>query len=376
MKILWIPHAGWHIPQRAHLFCRALAERHEVHVTDWATDFSTPGDYLSPRYLRNFTYRRYMDGKIAVHGIPRISPALYVPALRHLNTRIFSHYVQAIIDRQGIDAVVGTFVVPPPRARRLIFDLFDDNIAYWRDYRHNPTYAKEIELCENNYLKKADYVVSVSSVLADISAKKLNGNYAKVRHIPNGVDLGGYQRANGEPLRSQLSIEGHKVIGFIASFGEFSGLLRLIEAFRKLDDPKTMLLIVGDGQQSIPARCLAEKYRLKNILFTGRIPNKDIPAYYKLLDIGIIPFDKNPFTDSACPIKLLEYLATGIPVVSTDLEEVRRMNFPNVILVEEDAAAMAEGIKAAFQLPRGRPPQIESYDIHRLVDQFECVLIH
>src|ERR1043166_1869319 len=55
MRILWVPHTSWHIPQRAHLFCRALAERHEVHVSDWVADFSSLRDYFSLRYLQNFT---------------------------------------------------------------------------------------------------------------------------------------------------------------------------------------------------------------------------------------------------------------------------------------------------------------------------------
>src|SRR5262245_60821522 len=115
MNILWIPHTAWHIPQRAHLFCRALAERHEVHVTDWVADFASPGDYLTRRYLRNFLYRCYQDGNVIVHGVPRISPAIFVPALRRVNTAIFSRLVAYIIKRYHIDVVVGTFLLPPPK---------------------------------------------------------------------------------------------------------------------------------------------------------------------------------------------------------------------------------------------------------------------
>jgi hypothetical protein len=129
MKTLWIPHEAWHIPQRVHLFCRALAERHEVHVTDWVADFARLWDCCSRRYLRNFTYRRPRDGKILVHGIPRISPALYVWALRGYNTRVFSNLVDPIFQQWDIDVVVGTFAALPPQAPRLVFDLFHDNVT-------------------------------------------------------------------------------------------------------------------------------------------------------------------------------------------------------------------------------------------------------
>src|SRR5690242_3334232 len=121
MKILWIPHTAWHIPQRAHLFCRILAERHEVHVTDWVADFTRPRDFFTLRYLRNFRYRQYYDGRILVHGVPRIAPALFSRALRRWNEGSFSRLIERLIARYGIDVVIGTFVVPPPAAPRLVF---------------------------------------------------------------------------------------------------------------------------------------------------------------------------------------------------------------------------------------------------------------
>src|SRR5689334_19942776 len=110
MNILWIPHTSWQTPQRARLFCRELARRHTVHVTNWQADFRTPSDYLSVRYLRNFSYARSMDGPITVHRIPRISPAIFSRALTRLNSAIFAKYLATIVARQRIDVVVGTFV--------------------------------------------------------------------------------------------------------------------------------------------------------------------------------------------------------------------------------------------------------------------------
>jgi glycosyltransferase involved in cell wall biosynthesis len=374
MKILWIPHAGWHIPQRAHLFCRALAERHEIHVTDWVADFSSPRDYLSRRYFRNFFYRRYIDGKITVHGIPRISPALFSPSLRKFNFSLFSRYVQKIIDANQIDVVVGTFVVPPPRAQRLIFDLFDDNVAYWRDYRHQSSYAREIEENEDAYLHRADCIIVVSSVLAELAVRKRNGITKNIVIIPNGVDLERFKLKDDGLLRHQLGLEGRKVIGFISAFGEFSGLLRLIEAFRVLSDPGAVLLLVGDGPQFEPAQRLAKKYGMTNVIFIGRVPFDEVPKYYKLIDIGVIPFDKTPFTDAACPIKLIEYSAAGKVVVATNLSEIGRMAFPNVVLVKDNPEALSAGIKQATKLHVSIPLQLADYDLPHLVSRCETIL--
>ncbi len=375
MNILWIPHTGWHIPQRAHLFCRALAERHTVHVTDWVADFTRPADVFSARYLRNFFYRRYRDGKITVHGIPRVAPALFSPLLRRLNARTFTKLTARLLAQHRIDVVVGTFVCPPPRAPRLIFDWFDDNPAYWRDHGHNPAYADEIEATEKSYLQQANAVVAVSSVLQEQAIMHRSHKASPEVHlIPNGIDLQRYRQASRENMRAQLQLENKKVIGFISALGKFSGLARLLEGFTLLHNPDVCLLVVGKGELSSYGQRWVREKKAGNVIFAGRVPFAEIHNYYAALDIGIIPFDKTRFTDAASPIKLFEYSAFGMPVVCTPLEEVRRMDFPNVILVQDNPRALAEGMERALTMPRRVPPQIEAYDIHRLAARYEAVL--
>ncbi len=371
MRILWIPHAGWHIPQRAHLFCRALAERHEVHVTDWVADFTSLRDYLSRRYLRNFTYRRDRDGNITVHGIPRISPALFVPALRRLNVAVFSWLVQRIIERHRIDVVVGTFVVPPPRAPRVIFDLFDDNVAYWRSFGRVPEYADEIAETERAYLQRADAVVAASSVLVDLAYER--GARGPVYHIPNGVDLRRFDRADGTRIRAQLGIRG-KLIGVIGNHDKPYELEKVLDAAKMFLDEDITFLIGGRGSAVPAIRQRAWREGLSNVVFQGYIPPPEAADWVSALDVGLCPYAKTPGADAGSPMRLLMYAAAGLPTVCTDLEEVRRMHFPNVVLVDDNAQSLGEGIRQALGLPRGRPPQIEDYDLQRLVARYEAVL--
>lgn len=375
MKILWIPHTNWQIPQRAHLFCRALSEKHEVHVTDWVADFSRATDYLSSKYLKNFLYSHSMDGNVHVHRIPRVSPALYFAALRKFNQRIYTRYIKKIIDVCKIEVVVSTSVVPPPSAKRLIFDVFDDNPAYWIYYRNNSNYANEINEIEKLYIQRADSIVTVSTVLYDKVIDQTNGLTKKVTIIPNGVNLAAYKKAQGNQIRKAYHIDQKHVIGFISSMGEFSGLLRLIDAYAQVSNNNTALLIVGGGPLIEPAKIVVDQLELKDVIFTGKVPSQSIADYFKALDIGMIPNDKNQFRDAACPIKLLEYTAAGNVVVSTNLEEVRRMGFPNVLLVEENASALAEGIQKGLNMPFTGPENLKDYDINNLVSRYEEVLV-
>lgn len=371
MRILWIPHSGWHIPQRSHLFCRALAERHELHVTDWVADFSSPRDFLSRRYLGSFFYHRRRDGNITVHRVPRFSPALPFRSLRRLNTAIFSRVVQEIIDRNEIDVVVGTFVVPPPRAPRLIFDLFDDNVALWCRTGRTDAYAEEIARTEQHYLQSADAVVAASSVLADKATEARASG--PVYLIPNGVDLEPFNDLDRKNVRRQLNVSG-RLVGSIGNHDNPTEIDRMLTAAKMLAKENVTFLIAGRGSATRYAQERIRREQIENVILRGYVPASEAAALVAALDVGLCPYAKSTMDDARSPMRLLMYAAAGTPTVCTDLEEVRRIQFANVVLVDDNDESFAAGIRAALQLPRKRPPQITSFDLPNLVQRYEHVL--
>lgn len=370
MRILWIPHAGWHIPQRAHLFCRALAERHEVHVINWVADFRSLSDYCSKRYFENFSYSRYRDGAITIHRIPRFSPAL-VSVLRKINSSILSWFVQYIVKQMRIDVVVGTFIVPPPRAPRVIFDMFDDNVAYWKSYGRISKYTKEIAYSEQLYLSHADAVVAVSPSLALLAQER--GTSSKVYIIPNGIDLDRFNKANGDHIRQELGVDG-PLVGAVGNHDKSVELDKILQAAKSLMSDGITFLIAGRGSAVAAAQEQASKEKITNILWKGYIPAEDAADYISALDVGLCPYKKTPGADASSPMRLLMYSAAGVPAVCTDLVSIRALQLPNVVLVDDHAHALAEGIRSALHLPRQRPSIIEKYDLRKLVKEYENVL--
>ena len=371
MRILWIPHTGWHIPQRAHLFCRALAERHEVHVTDWVADFATPRDYLSQRYLENFTYRRYHDSTIIVHGIPRISPALYTSILRRFNTWLFERFVQQIVKQYQIDVVVGTFVVPPPKAPRVVFDLFDDNVAYWRSYGRVAEYANEIKQTEQLYLQTADAIVAASHVLRQQAS--MRGARGEIHLIPNGIDLKRFVTTKRDAIRSELGVQG-KLVGVVGSHDKICELDNILDAAQILANENITFLIAGRGNALPYAQKRALKQNITNVIWKGYVTPDQAVDLVSALDVGLCPYKKTPGADASSPMRLLMYTAAGVPTVCTDLTSVREMRLPNTVLVADNSQALVEGILTALQLPRQRPAEIETYNLPCLVKKYEAVL--
>lgn len=370
MKILWIPHTDWCIPQRAHTFCRALAERHEVHVTDWACHVWTLRDVLNGRLAGSLLPRRYRDGRITVHGVPRAPLALHMPRLRRFNSAVFAGVVRAIIQRYRIDVVVGSFVAPPPQAPRVVFDLFDENVAAWRR-PGTYAYADEIEQVERAYLERADAVVAASSVLVE-KARRAHAR-GPIYHIPNGVALDQIPPTKNPALRERLGVRG-ALVGVVGNHEHAAELDKVLEAAATLADRDVTFLIAGRGGAMAGARRRAAREGLRNVSFMGFVPPSQVADVVRGLDVGLCPYRRSPMDDARSPMRLLLYTAAGLPVVCTDLEEVRRMDLPNVVLVPDAPGALSEGILVALDRPRGRPPQIEQYDVQRLVDRYEQVL--
>jgi uncharacterized SAM-binding protein YcdF (DUF218 family) len=111
---------------------------------------------------------------------------------------------------------------------------------------------------------------------------------------------------------------------------------------------------VGPAQTDVSAL-----ERCANVRLLGQRPHPDVPRYVKGFDVGIVPYRIAEYTANVYPTKLNEYLVMGIPVVATDLPEIRRFNDEHggVIAVAGDADAFAGELRRA--LHDSAPSEIE-----------------
>ncbi len=75
-----------------------------------------------------------------------------------------------------------------------------------------------------------------------------------------------------------------------------------------------------------------------------------MPFFFTLADVGVLPFERSPFTDDALPLKIIEYGAARKPVVATPLSELQRLELPNVLFAERNPEAWAERLETALEL--------------------------
>jgi len=85
--------------------------------------------------------------------------------------------------------------------------------------------------------------------------------------------------------------------------------------------PEWHVVVIGRPSTSIDVTGLLPE---PNIHYLGPKPFEQLPAYSRHFAVGLIPFQINPITVHCNPLKALEYMAAGLPVVSTDIPELRR----------------------------------------------------
>jgi phosphatidylinositol alpha-mannosyltransferase len=133
--------------------------------------------------------------------------------------------------------------------------------------------------------------------------------------IPNGIDLETYKPGLA-PIR-HLRDDRVNIL-FLGRLEKRKGLGDLLRAFRFLKTrvPKTRLIVVGDGPLRSSAESYVQRHRLQDVVFAGFVPDSVKPRYYNSADIFCAPATGA----ESFGIVLLEAMATGLPVVGTEID--------------------------------------------------------
>ena len=135
------------------------------------------------------------------------------------------------------------------------------------------------------------------------------------------LDLDHFASKDRRQMRINMSIDQDSFVAtYMGSLFLFSGLLQVVSDFSKLSEASDRLLIIGGGEIENELRKKVKELNLENkVIFTGVISYAELPDYLSVSDVLINPFEPMLVTNLALPHKVLQYLAIGIPTVSTKL---------------------------------------------------------
>jgi phosphatidylinositol alpha-mannosyltransferase len=164
------------------------------------------------------------------------------------------------------------------------------------------------------YFRRLDGLIAVSEAAEGFIGRYFQGEY---RIIPYGVDLEHYHNAQPRP---EFHDDKTNIL-FVGRIEKRKGLKYLLRAIPAVREhlPNTRFIIVGDGPLRAGYQHLVEKAGLQDVVFVGRVSDDELPSYYASADVFCAPTTGS----ESQGIVLLEALATGVPIIASDIPGYR-----------------------------------------------------
>lgn len=250
-----------------------------------------------------------------------------------------------------------------------------------------------LRLGERFIYRHADKVLvtneEMSSYASRIAGSDISSRTVVVDHGVDSVHFA--PRPPDAALRELYGLSDQDSVAlFLGTTYSFSGLMNLVRRMRAALEqiPSLKLVIVGGGEQDPELASLVEELGLQErVVLTGMVSYHDVPRYLSLATLALNPFELNDITRDIIPIKILQYQAAGLPVLSTPLPDLIRKHPPGVSGVEysvsDDADAFLAKMMALLadfeQLGvigrRGMDFVNEHFSVDRAVDCIEATFI-
>jgi uncharacterized SAM-binding protein YcdF (DUF218 family)/glycosyltransferase involved in cell wall biosynthesis len=276
---------------------------------------------------------------------PLLLPWPYFRPSRWVNRLVLVRALKRWMRATGFFQPIAWTFLPTPLARDLLAAVDPQVTIYYciDDFASSSIGAKRIVPSEDRLFKEADLVFVTSERLRERAARFRDA----VHVFPFGVSLERFEavrRADVDPP-ADLQTMRRPVIGYVGGLHQWVDQ-ELLAAVASLM-PDATFALVGPEQTDVSALRACP-----NIQLLGLREHAELPRYVKAFDVGIVPYRLTEYTANVYPTKLNEYLSMGIPVVATDLPEIRRFNVQHqaIVHVAADAAAFAQAIRTALAI--------------------------
>lgn len=318
MDVIYFGQQAWDVcwVSKQHLLSRLAQRGHRVlYIDPLPTKGGAPGVVGTLRTLA---------APLTSTGLRQEAPRLWVQTLDDspwwpaiVNARRRPSVIRATMRRLGIAAPV--CMSSYPHARWLIEQIPHHGLIYkgeddWTQYGGiTPDEARRLRQEEETLLTRCDVALAVSPRLLERFSRIQPHTYLQENAVdadffsPASLDAAAPHPACASLPRPRLGFTGQVDDRLDPDLIE-----RIATAL-----PQASLVLTGR------IAATAEESRLRalpNVYLTGYVPYDQLPSVARELDVLLVPYRQTQLTQSCNPLKVYEYLATGRPVVSTDLE--------------------------------------------------------
>lgn len=315
----------------------------------WVASQQTPVVYCCPVQLHNLLFlrgkwkpiRHISDGS---QTLLILSPLIFsghfkFRTIHEINCLITAWHIKLTVNLSGkFRALVNTpFALPviknlfypqdlpSKNLYCLVYDVIDDFTVFdW-----SPSFGKAFD---RRLTEMASTVIAGTDVLAE----RRNAQF-----IPCGVDYTLF--ATPQPAPDDLKSLPRPIIGYFGTISERVDL----EIIALIADRFTQASVVLIGPVHLASHALPQR---ANIHYLGLRRHAQLPACAQAFDVGLIPFRITPATVKLNPVKTLEYLAAGLPVIATRLPDLEKF-YSHVIHIADTPANFVQAVEQALDHP-------------------------
>jgi PEP-CTERM/exosortase A-associated glycosyltransferase len=261
--------------------------------------------------------------------------------------------------------------------------------AFWEDaavasgkFKEDSFQYRSIRLLETLVCKRVDRIVSISRRMKkDLTYRGIPDD--KLLVVPNGVDIEHVAlKGENDGLSRRLGLYGRTVLGYLGTFYDFEGIDVLLEAFAILSKThnKVSLLLIGGGEMEKSIKDQISRLNLPDVVLLPKVPLNSVNEYYALMDMVIYARKSSRITNLTTPLKPLEAMALGKPVICSSVGGLKELVGPgngvfftpgNSIELVNCCEFLMENPKMAKQLgTRGRKRALEKRNWEDLVTRY------
>ncbi len=231
--------------------------------------------------------------------------------------------------------------------------------------------------------------ISVASEALKTLAVKRGANKSKIIFVPVGADMRQFNPArDGNGVRKKYNLTSEILVLYHGQLHSCQYVKLFLEAIRlickKTLDYKLRFMVIGGGSEFSRLQNFAKKLGIiDQVIFTDFVSHTEVPLYLVAADICVAPFEDNDVTRCKSPLKIVEYLASGKPVVASHVGEVGHMlNGVGILVKPGSAEELARGVMELVQDPVRRRSlglearkRAEAFSWHISVEKLERVYL-
>jgi glycosyltransferase involved in cell wall biosynthesis len=196
-------------------------------------------------------------------------------------------------------------------------------------------------LLERKALNKCNAFISVSQATKKEFVQNYKINPSKIEVIYNGIDTSFFKYRNANWLKHQLGLADEKILLYVGFSTPRKGLETLAQALNLLKETNLKLVMVGKWEKGYREKFYNAVGKNKpRIIEAGYVPDQDMPQYYCLADVFVLPSLLEGFG-----FPLVEAMACGTPIISTDVGAIPEVvGDCGIIVPPKDSRQLAQSI--------------------------------